>query len=275
MLQPNQIDPADWTQDNSGQLVSVSALLKRVTATAALSSSSRPSTGDAVITMSSYAENSTGSGIYPIRRSDDIKSCKQDERECTSDTHDDDDDSASRPLLAALKSQESNSLSATQLDSQQSISNVAESRVSAMFLLVQGLFAGFSFVTLFVSTDSSGATGVATEAFLLSYSDRAGQIRRFMYLLSSLSLIGSLDSLLASLNTNDTSIDRKGLNREERLYRLSRISISALSSFLYLLAFLATTIMSKTDTLLTMHYGLTNSNMEPWSQQVLQSSSFQ
>jgi hypothetical protein len=171
-----------------------------------------------------------------------------------------------------MKDQESNSFSTSQLDLQQSLSNLVESRVSSMFLLVQGLFAGFAFVTLFVSTDSSGAAGVTTESFILSYADRAGQIRRFMYLLSTFSLIGSLDSLLTFLNSNDAACDR---SREAQLYRLSRISIAALSSFLYLLAFLATTIMSKTDTLLTMHYGFTDNNIGPWSQQVVESSNFQ
>ena len=278
MLLPTHIDADDWIQQSdvlaehpappSMQPSTVSALLKRVSAAVSASSSSaRP--GDAVINVSHYAENAAGSGIFPVRRATNTLSDAKQEGE--RDGKDDDfDDSASRPLLVGRGQHDP---AAVDLQQSSSTSSSADIRVSSIFLLVQGLFAGFAFVTLFASTDSSGATGVDSGSFLLSYADRAGQMRRFMFLLSSLSLIGSLDSLLTALTTPGSGRGEKS-NRSEQLHRLSRISICTLSSFLYLLAFLSTTIMSKVDTLLTMHYGLASTDQQAWWELVLQANNF-
>ena len=61
----------------------------------------------------------------------------------------------------------------------------------SLYLLVQGILAGFSFVSLY------GREAAANDfAFLVSYNIVAADHRRFFYILTSAALVGSLDITL-------------------------------------------------------------------------------
>ena len=247
MLSSSQIDYADWQNSvESGIQIndSISSFIRKSVVSVHEPTGNDLEGNDMIINTSIYTENSLGSGsIYPVR-SRHSKIRFGDDKDPSDFEHaEDDEQQSSKPLLDST------------YPKQLYIDNVglkAENKVAVVFLMVQGLFAGFSFVTLF---STGGGDGINSESFLLSYGQRAGNLRRYMYLLSSFSVLGSLDKLMAA-------IDMSTLGEEE--YRLSRITVALLGSFLHLLAFLATVIISKIDTLLTLSYGYSTDSTSTW-----------
>merc|ERR1711916_70731 len=61
---------------------------------------------------------------------------------------------------------------------------------------------------------------------------------------------------------------------DEHDIRIAKIMTTSLCSLLHILAFLATIVMSKTDTLLTLKYGLDNDDESSWVRKALADSSF-
>ena len=87
-------------------------------------------------------------------------------------------------------------------------------------------------------------------------------MRRLLYLLSAISLVGSLDRLLATINQ-----PVEGAN-EYRL-RITKITVAATSSMVYTIVFIITIILSQTDTLLTLKFGLKDDSESKWYKKAL------
>lgn len=246
MLSSSQIDNADWQNSiESGIQInnSISSFIRK-SVVSLREPTIDPEENDVIINTSIYTENSSGSGsIYPVK-SRHGKIRFNDDMDLNDFKHEEDDEQqSSKPLLGSI------SPKLLYIDN---VGMKTENKVAVVFLMVQGMFAGFSFVTLFSTV---GGEGINSESFLLSYGQRAGDLRRYMYLLSSFSVLGSLDKLMAAT-------DMSTLGEEE--YRLSRITMALLGGFLHVLAFLATVIISKTDTLLTLNYGYATDSTSTW-----------
>jgi hypothetical protein len=129
------------------------------------------------------------------------------------------------------------------------------------FLFVQGIFAGFSFTSLF--QDVSNTNDIS---FLINYQNSASEYRRFFYLLTTLSLVGSLYSLLEISSKNQ----RQSANRTDKKLFTSNtdtllFSIIVFTVIVHTLGFLASLIMSIVDTLISVKMGDYNSNNDNWA----------
>lgn len=129
------------------------------------------------------------------------------------------------------------------------------------FLFVQGIFAGFSFTSLF--EDVSNTDNIS---FLLNYQNSASEYRRFFYLLTTISLVGSLYLLLEISSKNH----RRNNNRTDKKLFSSDTdtllySIMIFTVFVHLLAFIASLIMSIVDTLVSVKLGNISDNSNAWA----------
>ena len=132
--------------------------------------------------------------------------------------------------------------------------------LTVAFLFVQGIFAGFSFTSLF--EDVSNTDNIS---FLKNYQNSASEYRRFFYLLTTISLVGSLYSLLEISSKNQ----RRSANRtDKKLFSANTntllFSIIVFTVFVHSLGFLASLIMSIVDTLISVKMG-NNSIGDEWA----------
>lgn len=132
--------------------------------------------------------------------------------------------------------------------------------LTVAFLFVQGIFAGFSFTSLFEDVSNPD-----NEAFLKNYQTSASEYRRFFYLLTTISLVGSLYSLLEISSKNQ----RRSTNRADKSLFSSNInillySIVIFTVFVHTLGFLASLIMSIVDTLVSVKLGKNITDDEKW-----------
>jgi hypothetical protein len=122
----------------------------------------------------------------------------------------------------------------------------------ALYILIQGILAGFTFTTLYIQTAASPTD--QTLFFLQIYSPIAGEIRRYCFLLSFISLIGSLDTIMTIYNTNTqiktqmlksirTHKSRRPSSTEET--PTNSLMTAALVLMLHLICFICTLSMSK------------------------------
>lgn len=130
--------------------------------------------------------------------------------------------------------------------------------VDCCFIFVQGLLAGFAVIISFATISLNGATH---PDFLTSYSRVAGQMRRLLYILSTISFVGGLDRLISMVSQRVEGAEEYGL-------RVTKITIAATSSVMYCVVFVITVILSRTDTLLTLQYGL-NDDGSKWYKKAL------
>ena len=73
--------------------------------------------------------------------------------------------------------------------------------IRCLYLLAQGILAGFSFVTVYSLTSFDN-----DEDFLLNYQSTANEARRFFYILSTVSLAGGLDACLDVFAPSSTDV---------------------------------------------------------------------
>jgi hypothetical protein len=141
--------------------------------------------------------------------------------------------------------------------------------LTVAFLFVQGIFAGFSFTSLF--EDVSNTNNIL---FLKNYQNSASEYRRFFYLLTTISLVGSLYSLLEISSKNQ----RRSANRtDKKLFSANTntllFSIIFFTVFVHSLGFLASLIMSIVDTLISVKLG-DKSTGDEWATTAMNNSFF-
>ena len=148
--------------------------------------------------------------------------------------------------------------------------------------IILGLLAGFCFTTISTQTASSSDTD-----FVTSYQSNAMEYRRLFYLLSSLSLVGSIDTLfiLISKVMQAGGKEKEGLEdskgvvahvcRAITVQGDSTLLVATLIAILYGITFLSTLIMSKVDMLIAVRGGASASVQSAvWSADLLSSPNF-
>ena len=272
MLSSSNIDSSDWIDDlssfkSNNNKLPISSIIKNF-----LYESFQPVHETPIENFSYFAENSTGSGlIYPLttqkrhqilnNKLQNIDAEKLESNFLNKQKLENQEDESWKPLIQVdnKPNTQNNHLNST--DSYSVLNN--ENKVSITFLLVQGIYAGFSFVILFASQITN--VNQLDASFIESYSHRSSNIRRYMYLLSTISLIGSLDRVLSSLALDPTA-------KSDHRNRL--VIFSVIASFLHLISFLSTTIMSKVDTLLSLNYGFAYDSKISWAEKAVKDSKF-
>ena len=157
MLTSKDIDSSDWQErsalNESG--IQVNNAIHTVLRKSVVNIPEPAVDGDVILNVSLYSENATGSGaIYPIRsRKNRIGHGDNSHKGSTRDPDFDEESNetqSSKPLLSA-----NNSSSSQTVPLNENGVSKAKHKVSIIFLLVQGLLAGFAFVTLFLSVDGN------------------------------------------------------------------------------------------------------------------------
>ena len=82
-------------------------------------------------------------------------------------------------------------------------SEAVSNYLRTFYLFIQGILAGFSFTTLYFVAAASPTTNITL--FLRIYSPLAGEIRRYFFLLSSIALLGSIDTFLTTFQHSSNS----------------------------------------------------------------------
>eukprot|EP00981_Chlorochromonas_danica_P001097 scaffold247_cov172-Ochromonas_danica.AAC.12 len=120
------------------------------------------------------------------------------------------------------------------------------------FLIFQGLVGGFAVVTLYVRTSSTGGD----VGFLETYAPISNELRRYFFLLTTLSVTGSFDLVISTISTataKSSLLDHLSLAPAQAPRWLHgqrmRLFLSFVVAVLHLLAFLATLVMSRVDVL--------------------------
>ena len=265
-LMRSDIDEEDWKEMDSLEAGSSSSSaysnpLKSLVASFEVDSSNTKGNsnniGAAVAdTISYFSESAVGSGaIMPVRyKKMKAKGGVEDGGNRTYGDGDDDeneDERVSKPLLPTK-------LQVVKPDVT-TVSSSNSAYVECCFIFIQGLLAGFAIIISFATISLNGATH---PDFLSSYSRVAGQMRRFLYLLSTISLVGSLDSLLAK-------IYHEADGTAEYKLHVAKITVSIVASLMYCVVFVTTIILSQTDTLLTLQFGLKDDNASKWYNKAL------
>ena len=201
-------------------------------------------------TFSYFSESTFGSGLIKPARYTKLRTkggTDEGNNRTYGDGEDDENEEQdSKPLLPArIPTKNESATSSVATDS---------GSIECCFIFVQGLLAGFAIIISFATIALNGATHAD---FLSLYAKIAGQMRRFLYLLSTVSLVGSLDRLLGMIYFQaDGAAEYK--------LRVTKITISALSSLMYTIVFIVTIILSQTDTLLTLQFGYKSDSESNW-----------
>ena len=147
--------------------------------------------------------------------------------------------------------------------------------VSFLIYSLTGLLAGFCFTT--ISTQSSSKVDAE---FIVSYQPNAMEYRRLFYLLCSISLVGSTDTLLSLMSSmlDGGEGNQRGaaaLCRAITTQKGSALLVAVVIAVLHGIAFLSTIIMTKVDTLIAIRGGASQSVPGPiWAAALLSSNTF-
>jgi len=138
----------------------------------------------------------------------------------------------------------------------------------ASFLLFQGLFAGFSFATVALATAAS-----SDAVFLTEYQPNAQEYRRLFYLLASLSVVGSFDSLMTLISKTNRPFlagPSAGSFGSSLVLRETQGSLvfAVAAAILHLIGLVVTVLAEGTDALIYIQNGLYStdtSSTTPWT----------
>lgn len=140
-----------------------------------------------------------------------------------------------------------------------------------LFLFVQGILAGFSFITIYVEI-----TGGSDVVLLENYAPSANEYRRFFYVLTSLAVIGSCDLLMSRpkgevAKKQSKIAAKKGDGSADNLAFVSFLALLA-----YSLCFLCTLVIGVTDTLIYYRDGISTDGAidGPWAAEALRDAYF-
>lgn len=125
------------------------------------------------------------------------------------------------------------------------------------FLFIQGILAGFSFTTLYFQTTADPVS--KTSQFLVLYTPLAGEIRRYFFILTTISFIGSIDTLMTIYNESSNAREKflRSIRQKKRGYsHESDPSKSIVSAFvvcaLHLICFITSLRMAVDDTIISI-----------------------
>jgi hypothetical protein len=132
--------------------------------------------------------------------------------------------------------------------------------LQGLFLLFQGMLAGFSFIGV-------AYINLPEETFVEVYQSTANEVRRVNFLLASLSTLGALDVMFSlatrqsrpSLSSHD-NYGSYGTNlvRSEIQYSYT---LSMASCFMYFATLVLTLVLSSTDTIIYYYFGYTGTDI--------------
>jgi hypothetical protein len=113
--------------------------------------------------------------------------------------------------------------------------------LKSLYYVVQGLLAGFSFVSLY---GREAATNDQT--YLMGYQAISADHRRFFYILTTAALVGSLDTAMGVVSQISPHKDRAAAGRR---LALTMIPVVAVTVLMHMLCFLVNLSMASFDTL--------------------------
>ena len=119
--------------------------------------------------------------------------------------------------------------------------------LKALYYVVQGMLAGFSFVSLYGREAASNDSD-----FLISYQTIAADHRRFFYILTTSALVGSLDNALGVLSQMAHKSDRSAAGRR---LAINMVPVIALTVFMHVVCFMVNLSMASFDTLVAYKGG--------------------
>jgi hypothetical protein len=197
-----------------------------------------------------WLENAQTMNFTPlvIRNLVDLDDEEDDSEDEDDGDYDEEDDLLPRPLDGKRNR---NSLGHEDDDSR---SSTGGSWVRVLFTFAQGLFAGFSFATVYLASSTQ-----TDEEFLNVYQPNAAEHFRFLYLLAAISLVGALDTLLRIISARRHERRKQHLlrqlqslsggARQNRRLRLTPSAFSAafLASVAYSVAFFVTVLAAPFD----------------------------
>lgn len=158
--------------------------------------------------------------------------------------------------------------------------------VRSAFLFVQGILAGFAFTSIGQETSAGNDA-----SFIINYQPNANEYRRLFYLFTSISLVGSLDTLMTIISNqvglgqagvkmnkmNSENVD--GGHSDSFLASLCQalsaqggftVFVAILIALLHGIAFLSTIIMSRVDILIAVRGGAGQSvDPQVWAEALL------
>ncbi|RYH29660.1 hypothetical protein EON65_07745 [archaeon] len=107
----------------------------------------------------------------------------------------------------------------------------------------------------------------------------ANEIRRYFYLLTVLSLVGSVDYLLTLFSANQTRyslIEYLSANIAAKYVDFHKITFTTCMAIVicYIIAYIVTLIMSRFDVDVYMKYNFTSTAISSWADQALADSTF-
>lgn len=140
------------------------------------------------------------------------------------------------------------------------------SRFYFIYFLLQGVLVGFSFSTFYLQVNASN-----DESLLIAYQPSAGETRRLFYLLSTISVVGSIhifqDIWLNYMTTTSSSTSTSND---------SVLVSSILSILLFTVVFIVSLLMSSMDTKIHLYDGfpVTGSDSSSWATSALADNTF-
>lgn len=171
--------------------------------------------------------------------------------------------------------------------------------IRSAFLFAQGLLAGFCFTT--ICNETSAAHGDVE--FVVSYQPNAMQYRRLFYLLSTISVVGSIDTFMSITLKVSRDIEKRKKKQENTAMGIggkptelpmnsggifmsfcralgsaqegTNVAVALILMVLHAIAFLCTIIMSQVDVIIAVRGGM--SPMTPdtvWANALMSSSEF-
>jgi hypothetical protein len=140
-----------------------------------------------------------------------------------------------------------------------------------LFIFVQGILAGFSFVTVYVEV-----TGGSDVVLLENYGLSANEYRRFFYVLTTMAVVGSVD-LLMSLPKREAA-KKKGKQATKKAedggVRDNIAFVSVVAALAYSLCFICSLVMGITDTLIYYEDGVAAATGAAWAEEALKDAYF-
>lgn len=144
------------------------------------------------------------------------------------------------------------------------------------YLFFQGTVAGFSFSTLYVYVNATSNVG-----FLSDYQPNADEFRRLFYILTTISAVGSINTVTTSLSQTrhqaKAGTASKGQGPDEQSSFESVLTVGSgkyialafVTAALHFVVFVVSVIMAQTDTLIARKFG---SDSTDWASGVMSSS---
>lgn len=211
-----------------------------------------------------YAENIRSRELTAIRTKIGEVSQLKDHDDDSVDDNSDDDTSPLLPPPLSVANKKRNASAFLSINKSSSGSNDNTAHIyllvclRAFYFFFQGILAGFCFSPVYVESVNSD-----TASLLLSYLPMANEFRRLLYVLATISVVGSLDTVMTTL-----SIMKDKFKRSQGSTGI--LALNVLTLLLHLAAFIITIAMAKVDTLIALQFGLEGSST--WTTTIASSS---